>query len=228
MNNTEEYTICEKIAEKFEEKWKDVYIDTDNVIIYQGKRIWIWVKVVWAKVWDVPDDSDYVYTIHLRDLVNNHDFYDIIKEIQSEWKFNIEIWEYAELEDCINMLWWKYESINNTIKLFEQSWLKDKDKIKEILSPIEKYLNEHTSYYFISCSDDGTFWLRTTDDETKNAMINKDEIFLKYMDIIKEYFDKNLPEIEAKVEKAREEEIKEEEESRRQQNQKAEDLQNQL
>jgi hypothetical protein len=59
-------------------------------------------------------------------------------------------------------------------------------------------------------------------------MINKDEIFLKYMDIIKEYFDKNLPEIEAKVEKAREEEIKEEEESRRQQNQKAEDLQNQL
>lgn len=195
--------IATRLAKIWKDKWNEVYIDKSNptYFVYQGKKMGIWLKIIWSKVWDIPDKSDYVYTVYLWNLAICSDFYDVITEIQSEKWIIIEISDFINLGDCVKLWEWEYEGIKNMIALIEQSNLRDVQLLKEILNPITHHLNTLMSHYFISF-DYGRFVLEANNREKKHSIINKDQKFLHDMNIIDKYFIENFQTIKSKIDNA--------------------------
>lgn len=228
-NNNIITEIATRLAKIWRDKWNEVYIDKSNptYFVYQGKKMGVWLKVIWSKVWDIPDKSDYVYTVYLWNLAICRDFYDVITEMQSEKWINVEISDFINLDDCIKLWEEDYEGIKNMITLTEQFNLRDEKLLKEILDPITHYLNTQMSHYYISF-DYGRFVLEANNREKKYSIINKDQKFLNDMNIIDKYFIENFQTIKSKIDNAIDKDKAENTAIKKEQEKKAEDLQDQL
>ena len=222
--------IAVKLKELWKDKWEKVYMCgyDSNSLKYQGRKMGLGLKVVWSKVGDIPDESDYVYTADLWDLAVCSDFYDAIIDLQKEKRFNLEISDIISFKDCSSILWSEYQSINDLFSIIRESWLKNKDILNGILGGVVGKLNLKLSHYTVAINDNWEFCLRATDLMSKRSIINKDSSFVEDMRKIKEYLDQNIAEIKLKVKNAVDEEKMRDDELKKSQDQKAKDLQKQL
>ena len=227
--NNINWQIAARLNEIWKNKWEKVYMyDYDpNSFWYQGRKFKVWLKVVWSKVWDIPDNSDYIFIVNLWDLAVCNDYYNVITEMQAEKWINIEISDFITLDDCIEIWGWEYESLKEAIKTIEESWLKNKEILNEIFEWIWKDLRNQLSQYSIAIKN-WKIYLKARNSTLQHNIINKDKVFLDDMNIIKAYFDKELPEIKSKIDAARYEEKRKDEEIKEKQEKKAKDLQDQL
>lgn len=221
--------VASRLLEIWQSKWEKVFANMNNPngFTYQGRRMWVWLKVVWVKVGDVADESDYAYTVKLWDMAVCRDFNDVITAMAEEEGFKLAIWDTISLKDATTSLWGEYQIINDMITFIEECWLRDKEKLEEILESITDDLYRETPA-FTPYVRDGGLYLRAWTEEITIDLVNKGPEFIRNMNNIKKYFEENMSTIKEKINNAVNEEKRQNEELIKQQQKEAEDLENQL
>ncbi len=213
-NNNINWQIAARLKKIWELKWEAVYRydDSPNCFKYMWRIIKVWLKAVWAEVWDIPDDSDYVYTVNLWDIAICEDFRTVLQQIQKEQWFDIEISDDISISDCEKLLWWD-DNLPSIDKMIEDSGttfkLWAKERVREEVQKFNKTWLAFFSFDVIGWE----FSLIASNKYLKDMIINKDKNFYYEMVRVKTRITEDLPiKLQEYAEKWREKEKNEKEE----------------
>lgn len=144
--------------------------------------MWVWLEVVWAEVWDIPDESDYIYTVKLWDIALCEDFRTVLENMQKEKWINIKVYKHISISDCVKLLW-----LDNNVPTADKMIADSGTKFKNwaywfIEDEAEEFSKTWLAFYSIDVID-WEFYLKASNRFLMDMIINKDEKF--YYEIIR-------------------------------------------
>jgi len=182
--NNINYEIAERLWKLWESKWKSVIRDesSPNYFEYMGRKMWVWLEVVWAEVWDIPDESDYIYTVKLWDIALCEDFRTVLENMQKEKWINIKVYKHISISDCVKLLW-----LDNNVPTADKMIADSDTKFKNwayyfIEREAKEFSKTWLAFYSIDVID-WEFYLKASNRFLMDMIINKDEKF--YYEIIR-------------------------------------------
>lgn len=193
-NNNINWQIAARLTKIGEPKWESVnrIEGSPNCFEYMGRTIGVWLKVVWAEVWDIPDDSDYVYTVNLWDIAICEDFRTVLQQMQQEKWLDIEISDDISISDCEKLLWWDND-LPSIDKMIADSGTKFKLWVKERVREEAQKFNKTWLAFFSFDVIGWEFSLIASNKYLKDMIINKDKNFYYEMVRVKTRITEDLP-----------------------------------
>ncbi len=200
-------TLTGKIALKFKEiiskKWENILLKKEsttgnylNKFEYNGRDFSSRTVYPNSEVWDY-ELWEWIDCVNLWDVAVFPEFLQAVQEIEREEWIKFHITESIWISDCLLIAWKEWINFKD---MANNVWLKDPNWINKILLKIKKDLSaffepeykvwlNHLGYNLYIRA----FW------ENKQAIIEKSPLFMKKLELIADYFDKNMEKIKQEM-----------------------------